>query len=212
MSLDIGAFKSFGLLVACLMLGPIASPARAHCDSLDGPVVKDGRVALEQRDVSPALKWVDVSREAELRATFTQALVVREKDAGAKALADRFFFETLVRLHRAGEGEPFTGLKPAGNIEPGLAESDEALASGSAEALSNDLAAELRAGVRGRHSLVVERAKHANDSVEAGRDYVRAYVDYAHFVEAVHRLVLHGAPHRHPNAAAEQAAGPHGSR
>jgi len=34
-------------------------------------------------------------------------------------------------------------------------------------------------------------------SVAAGRDYVAAYVDYVHFVEAVHRLAEKGAPHKH---------------
>jgi hypothetical protein len=41
-------------------------------------------------------------------------LCVRTLDLEAKALADRYFFETLVRLYRAGEGAAYKGLKPAG--------------------------------------------------------------------------------------------------
>lgn len=189
-----------GLAVALagfVLLGVVASPSQAHCDALDGPVVKDGMAALEQRDVTPVLKWVDAGQEDALRAVFSRALAVRGKGTEAKALADQFFFEALVRLHRAGEGEPFTGLKPAGSIDPGLAAADEALRTGSVDSLSKSLAEEVRAGVRGRHAAVVERARHANDSVEQGREYVRAYVDYVHFVESVHRLVAHGAQHRH---------------
>jgi hypothetical protein len=191
-------------VITGILLGIVALPAQAHCDSMDGPVVKDAVAALEQREVTPVLKWVEASQEDAVRTAFSRALAVRVKGAEARALADQFFFETLVRLHRAGEGEAFTGLKPAGSIEPGLAEADEALRSGTAEALSNDLADEVRAGVRGRHGFVVQRAEHANRSVEEGRAYVRAYVDYAHYIESLHRLVMHGAPHSHAAEAAHK--------
>lgn len=124
-------------------------------------------------------------------------MAVRGKGNDAKALADRFFFETLVRIHRAGEGEAFTGLKPAGEVDPGIAAADRALQSGSANELAQHMSIEVAEGIQKRFALAAERKKHVADSVEAGREYVKAYVDYIHFVESVNRLSSHGASHLH---------------
>jgi len=86
------------------------SVASAHCDTLDGPVVTEGKTALEKGDVTPVLKWVKKEYESEIRTAFEKTLVVRSKGLEASELADMYFFETLVRLHRAGEGAPYTGL------------------------------------------------------------------------------------------------------
>ena len=74
---------------------------------------------FERCDPSPALRWVRKENEAEIRAIFKQVQAARGEGDAAKAVAERFFFETLVRIHRAGEGEPYTGLKPASAIDPG---------------------------------------------------------------------------------------------
>lgn len=180
--------------VLCLAISPAA---RAHCDSRDGPVARDAAAALERRDVDLVLRWVKPADEAAIRTAFERTLAVRAGGAAAKALADDYFLETLVRLHRAGEGEPFTGLKPAGSAEPGLVEADEALRRESADALADELANELRAGIRGRHAHARQRAELAGRDLAAGREYVAAYVDYVHFVEAAHTLVRRGAGHGH---------------
>jgi len=170
------------VVVGLLALGP--PPAAAHCDTLDGPVIEDARVALEARDVTPVLKWVAPAEEPELREAFGHALEVRGLGPEARALADRFFFETLVRLHRQGEGEPYTGLKPAGTrLDPGIAAADEALDTGSVEALATLLAKEIDRGVRQRYARAVETRRHAGDSIERGREYVAAYVDFMHYAE-----------------------------
>jgi hypothetical protein len=181
--------------------------ARAHCDALDGPVAVDARAALEKGDPALVLKWVRAEDEAEIRDAFQAAMVVREEGHAAKALADRYFLETLVRVHRAGEGAAFTGLKPAGGTDPGILAADAALQNGSAKELAERAGAELRAAIERRHATAVERRAHAAESVEAGRAYVAAYVDYVHFVEAVHGLLAaegdqgsgekHGHGHAH---------------
>jgi hypothetical protein len=125
-------------------------------------------------------------------------VAVRANSSDAKALADRYFFETLVRIHRAGEGEAFTGLKPASAVDPGIAAADKALESESPDALAQHLSTAVSEGIRKRFAVALERKKHAEESVEAGREYVEAYVDYIHFVESVNRLVSHGASHKHP--------------
>jgi len=128
------AFVVMAVTAGHLAFAP--TPARAHCDTLEGPVVRDARAALEAQDVTPVLKWVEPDRESEIRQAFEQAQKVRGLGPEARALADRFFFETLVRVHREGEGAPYTGLKPAGTaVDPGIAASDDSLDTGSVEPL-----------------------------------------------------------------------------
>jgi uncharacterized protein DUF6448 len=182
-------------LASLLLL--FSAAASAHCDSLDGPVIRDAIAALEKRDAAPVLKWVKSEHEAEIRGAFARTIAVRGLSREAGQLADRYFFETLVRIHRAGEGEPFTGLKPAGSIEPGIDAADKALEKGSGAALATELAQAVNDGVRRRFDATLAHKQHASDSVDAGRKYVEAYVDYVHFVESVHRLAEHGAPHVH---------------
>jgi len=193
------------MLVATVFLGNVADSAWAHCDSLDGPVARDARVALDKGDPAAVLKWVKKEDEGQIREAFQVALAVRGKGEEAKALADRYFLETLVRVHRAGEGEGFTGLKPSGSVDPGIAAADEALRGGSVTELARRLASAIDEGVRRRFALALERRKRSAESVDAGRSYVEAYVDYIHFVERVDELARHGASHAHgePEAHAE---------
>ena len=163
--------------------------AAAHCDALDGPVVEAARLAIMKGDVTRVLRWVDKAGEKEIREAFALTMKVRSQGDDARKLADMRFFETLVRVHRAAEGEPFTGLKPAGTIDPAFQAADKALRDGAVEAVSLELANSIKHGIRQRFAAVIEKQKHADDSVEAGRAYVAAYVDYAHFVEAVYTLL-----------------------
>ncbi len=170
-----------------LALGGLSTVARAHCDTLDGPVVKAAKLAFERGDVTPVLKWVKQENEAEVREAFEDTLKVRAVGPEARALADRYFFETLVRLHRAGEGAPYTGLKAAGTDPgPAVRGADRALEEGSAEALIKLLSDELAAGVRERFAHALEGKKKAEDSIEAGRDFIAAYVEFVHYAERVH--------------------------
>lgn len=184
-------------ILVALAIWAVPEPVFAHCDSLEGPVVQDARFALEEGDPAAVLKWVAKEDEDEVREAFDLTLAVRAKGDGAGILADAYFFETLVRLHRAGEGEAFTGLKPAGSVDPGIAAADEALRSGSAEELEKRLSAAVREGIQRRFAAALTRKENAATSVEAGREYVEAYVDYVHFVESIHRLASHGASHRY---------------
>lgn len=191
----------FVAVFAMLLGGFLAhGQAQAHCDSLDGPVVQDARLALEKGDPFPVLKWVDKAHEEEIRDAFKQTMAVRAKGSDARALADRYFFETLVRVHRAGEGEAFTGLVAASSVDPGIAAADEALRTGSAKELATHLSSAVSQGIDERFARAVERRKSAGSSIEAGREYVKAYVDYIHFAERINQLTTHGAPHTHQHS------------
>ena len=186
------AFVLAGLVGVFLLLPRIAS---GHCDTLDGPVVLTAKAALEKGDVTPVLKWVKREQEDEIRAAFKKTLAVRAKGADAMELADVYFFETLVRIHRAGEGAPYAGLKPAGAVEPIVAAADKALEMGSGEHLVKEVTDKAAAGIRERYTKVLEKKKQADRSVEAGREFVEAYVDYVHYVERLHLDAARGAGH-----------------
>jgi len=161
-----------------------AAPANAHCDTMDGPVVAAAKAALAKGDVTPVLMWVKKDNELEIRAAFAKTLVVRAKGPEARDLADRYSFETLVRVHRQSEGEPYAGLKPAG-VDPGpaVAGADKALESGSVDSLVSEVAENASSGIRERFRHAMETRKHSGESVEAGRKYVEAYVEFLHYTE-----------------------------
>jgi hypothetical protein len=173
--------------VAALCLALLPSRAAAHCDTVNGPVARDAQAALAAADVTPVLRWVKADKEGEIREAFQHALAVRTLGPEARQLADRFFLETLVRVHREGEGAPYTGLKPAGSeIEPAIAASDKALETGSVDALAALVTTEAEHGIRERFARAAEARKRAGESVERGREYVAAYVDLMHYAERLH--------------------------
>ncbi len=193
----------YGSFAAAVFSAVLLFPrlALAHCDTMDGPVIRSAQTALERKDVTPVLKWVKPEAEAEVKSAFAKTLAVRKQSPEARELADRFFFETLVRVHRAGEGAPYTGLKPAGtSVSPALAAADQALENGSVNRTVDLVTTDASAGIRQRFAAVLEKQRHANDSVQAGREFVAAYVDYVHYVEGLHQAAQ-GATAHHDGAA-----------
>lgn len=183
-------------LLAVLLVTPIQ--ARAHCDTLDGPVVSAAKIALEKGDIKPVLKWVRSADEKEIRDAFGKTLAARKSGPEAKEIADRYFFETLVRIHRAGEGASYTGLQP-GPAEPIIAAADKALDAGSIDNVIKHVSAAVSEGIKKRFSETLERKKHADDNVAAGRQFVESYVEFTHYVERLHNDALgpadvHGKP------------------
>lgn len=181
-----GFIKMIGLIIFSVVICFIPNIANAHCDTLAGPVVITAKAALEKEDVTTVLKWVKKENEKEIREAFAKTLAVRKQGKEAKELADMYFFETLVRIHRAGEGAPYTGLKPGEAIEPIIAESDKTLESGSVDNLVKDVTDAVAKGIREKFAHANETKKHADDSVEAGREYVEAYVLFTHYVERLY--------------------------
>jgi len=178
----------FFVLFAALFLG--ASPARAHCDSLDGPVVKAAQRALETGNVNLVLIWVQKDDEPEVREAFERALTVRRLSPEAKELADLYFFEKLVRIHRAGEGAPYTGLKPAGrDLGLTIPAADKALESGSTEDVEELLTRAMWEGVQERFRTARARRLYRTSDLVAGREYVEAYVVFLHYVEAAYQAL-----------------------
>ncbi len=168
--------------------------AIAHCDSTSGPVIPEAKAALEAGDVTPILKWIMADDEAEIKEAFTRTVAVRALGPEARELADQFFLETLVRLHRAGEGAPYTGIKDE-PPKPIIALADKALANESVEHLIERISGHMATSIRERFVKAVDAKKNKDTSVEAGRAFVEAYVVFVHYVEGIHAAIMSTGEH-----------------
>ncbi len=177
----------------------------AHCDTMNGPIIPEAKAALEKGDVTPILKWVKKENEAEIKHAFAKAVAVRAKGPEAKDLADQYFLETLIRLHRAGEGAPYTGIKDE-PVEPIVALTDEALTKGSADDLIKKMNGFMAEAVKQKFSKVLEAKKAKDSSIEAGREYVEAYVTYTHYVEGIHAAIEAAGGHHHADTVGGSAS------
>jgi hypothetical protein len=146
-----------------------------HCDAIDGPVVKAARKALEVGDVNLILPYVKQDGEAEVVRAFEKVIALRKDGAAVREVADLYFFETVVRVHRAGEGAPYTGLKPAGlDVGPVIPEAERAIETGSPEGLLTLLTVTLRNEVTERFERLIRLRANADKDVEEARKYVEA--------------------------------------
>lgn len=193
-----GALKSGGslkfnmrsiLLALAFML--VSTTAFAHCDSYDGPVIKDALKALDQNNVQLVLKWIEPEQEKEIIPLFDKTYRLKNGDKQVYSIVEKYFLETLVRLHRETEGAPYTGLKPAGSTTPLVVMADNSIAKNDVEGVVNTVTTHLEQVLRDRYSKVAELSKTKENSVEQGRAYVEAYVQYTHTLEALEHL-LHG--------------------
>lgn len=174
------------------------------CDTLEGPVIKLARKALETGNVNHVLPWVRQQDEHEIRQAFDHTLAVRKLGPRARELADRHFFETLVRVHRASEGAPYTGLKsPETDLGPAAPEAHKALETGFNKALVNLLTDAVRSGLHRHYQATMCSKAFPADDVAAGRRYVEAYESYFHYVERLWHAAT-GAAHGHHSEHAEE--------
>ena len=176
-------------LVTAVISMLVISPAFAHCDSYDGPVVKDALQALETNNVALVYKWIRTEQEAEISALFTKTYNLKKGDKEIYSLVEKHFLETLIRLHRQTEGFGFDGIKAAGTTKPIVQLSDKAIETGNVENLINQLNGHIAKVVEDKYNAVKELEKVKNESPEKGRDYVKAYVMYTHSLEAIHDIV-----------------------
>lgn len=170
------------LLFTLLVLVP--RRASAHCDTEDGPAVSDGHKALQTGIANHALKWILPEGDAELRPIFDKAIKVRALGGDAAEVADRYFLENLVRIHRAGEGASYDGIKPTGTVlDPEVLAADEAMETGNLRPLMALISADRHAELRRRFDKARALKQFDVNDLAAGREYVAAYVSFYMFAE-----------------------------
>lgn len=189
------------IFTAGLLLG--SQSAQAHCDSMDGPVAKAAMAALDTNNVNLVLPYAPVTAEGEITVAFAQSLKVRVLGPEAKALADRAFIETTVRLHRAGEGAPYTGLKPAGiDHGPAIPAAERAIETGNLAQVKALLIEEIDHGLQKRFAHVretqhgVREPKTAGD-VPAARERISAELGFVTYVEGLRQAARGVSGHEH---------------
>ena len=156
----------------------------AHCDTMDGPLIKDARLAIAQNNINYALKWVSSKNEAEIKDAFKLMMKVRETGPEGKELAEKYFFETLVRIHRTGEGMPFTGVKPSGTpIDDKVLAADKSIEIGNLSPFKNMVSKDILQELTKRFNKVMSLKNFDVNNVEAGREYIEVYVLFFKFAE-----------------------------
>jgi hypothetical protein len=193
-------YKSLWFLMATMFfVWGLPENSNAHCDSFDGPVIQEALHAIETGRVDPLLKWVDANDEKEIISLFDKTVALKSGDPEVFKIVKKHFLETLVRIHRESEGAPFTGLKPAGSVTPVVKMADQSIENGDVKTLSEKLMAHLQKEVQTKFAHLQETERKKDQSVEEGRKYVAAYVEYTHFLEAVHDVIAGKGGHAEHN-------------
>ena len=180
----------------------------AHCDTMDGPVIKDAKLALDGNNINYALKWIQAADEPELKEAFALAMKVRKQGREAKTLADKYFFDTLVRLHRMGEGVGFTGVKPAGTpVDERILSADRAIEAGNLTPLAGKVSEEMKHELYILFDRVMALKNFDVNDVKAGREYVAAYVNFFKFAEGEEHTTAGGHSEKGAGTSAAPACG-----
>ena len=167
-----------------------------HCDTLSGPVVQAAKRALETGNVNLILPWVPETAESELRKAFEKAYGIRRLGGEASSLADYWFFETAVRLHRTGEGAPYTGLKPAGLDEgPVVPRAERALELGDAAEVTEFLSQTIQEELRHRLEHALSLKDYSKNDVKAARDYVEAMLGFILYSHGLYTYMKNSGQH-----------------
>ena len=194
--------------VGIMVMSPLT--ASAHCDTMEGPTVADGFKAMDTNNINYVLKWVQPKYEKEITEKFNLSMKVKDLSPSAKVLAEQYFFSELVRVHRAGENAPFDGLKPYGTpIDEKVKAADKSIEVGNLSPLEGLLEKEKMPELKERFERVMSLKNFDVNNVEAGREYIEAYVMFFKFAEGEEEH--HGAVEGHGAVASHGAASAHGS-
>lgn len=186
------------LVTGLLIMAVLPKKAYAHCDTMDGPTAKDGQKALETNNINYAFKWIGSEFEEELSKIFELSIKVRNLNEDAKELADRYFLENLVRIHRAGEGAPYIGLKPHGvPVDEKVAAADKSIEIGNLSPLEGLVTHEEMHVLKGLFEKAMSLKEFDENNVEAGREYIEAYVSFFKFAEGEEHDHAHGGHNEH---------------
>lgn len=176
-------FAASGLFMMLLISSFLSKDLYAHCDGIKGPVVISAKKALETGNVNYALIWVSKYNEEAIKNLFQKSVEVRKLSTDARELADMYFFETLVRLHRNGEGEPYEGLKITDkDVPPVIHAADLAIETGNKnELLKYFSKGQDKKEIENRLKEVLSKKHFDINDLEAGRSYVKAYTEFVHY-------------------------------
>jgi len=165
-----------------------------HCDTMDGPVVTAAKKALETGNVNLILPWVARKSEPELKKAFNRTLRARKLGKAAAEVADYWFFETAVRVHRAGEGAAYTGLKPAGlDWGPVVRRAEEAIEKGNSKEVTEFILRTVEEELEERFHKAISKKNYDENNVAAAREYVQAMLGFVLYSHHLYTYVKGGS-------------------
>jgi hypothetical protein len=163
---------------------------------MDGPVVKTAKKALETGNINLILPWAPKRAENEIKNAFERTLRVRKLDKEASDLADYWFFETVVRLHRDGEGAPYTGLKPAGlDWGPIVPKAEEALEKGDAKDVIDFLLKTVEEELQERFNHAMLKKNYDENDIDAAREYIHSMLGFVLYSQLLCKYIKSGGEH-----------------
>jgi hypothetical protein len=166
--------------------------------------VKAAKKALETGNINYVLIWIQKESEKELKSVFEKTLRARKTGKEAQEVADDWFFETAIRLHRAGEGAPYTGLKPAGLDEgPVVPRTEKAIETGDANEAIRFILHAVEEDLTHRFNDVMAKKTYEVNDVAAGRAYVAAFIGWVVYTHHLYTSITGGGGH------AEKGSGHH---
>lgn len=176
--------KKFGFITTMLIMGVFTVNANAHCDTMDGPTVLDGKKAMQENNVNYALKWVEPNSEKEIKEIFNLSMKVKDLSPESKEIAEKYFFGELVRVHREAEGASYTGVKAAGTVTDKIVlAADKSIETGDLAPLEKLIEKDKRAELKKRFNKAMALKNYDVNDVKAGREYIHAYVNFFKFAE-----------------------------
>ncbi len=83
--------RFFSVLFVTAMLFFVSAPAFAHCDSYDGPVIKDAVKAFETNNVTLVYKWITAEQEKEIGDLFNKTYNLKKGDKEIYSIVEKHF-------------------------------------------------------------------------------------------------------------------------
>lgn len=167
-----------------------------HCDTRDGPVVKAAMKALETGNLNFVLIWIPQESEKELKNIFAKTRKARKAGRDAQEVADDWFFENTIRLHRAGEGAAYTGMKPAGLSEgPVVPKAEKAIETGNSQETIDFILGTVEDDLTLRFHHVMDKKNYDVDDVAAGREFIEGFIGWVVYSHHLYEYVKGGGGH-----------------
>jgi hypothetical protein len=167
-----------------------------HCDTRDGPVARAAMRALETRNLNYVLIWIPEESGGELRSFSERTLRARTAGGEAQEVADDWFFENTIRLHRAGEGAAYTGMKPSGLSEgPVVPGAEKAIETGDPGETIAFILKTVEDDLARRFGRVMEKKTYDANDVAAGREFIEAFIGWVVYAHHLYMSVTDAAGH-----------------
>lgn len=148
-------------------------------DMTNGPVMGAAKMALDKGNVNYVLIWVPEESENKLKNLFEKTFCESRAGKDMEDIAINWYFETVKRLHRAGERRLYTCMNPDGSDERSVVPKvKRAIETGEADEIIGFIPKTKEHDFRHRLHHLIEKKNYDVNNVAAGREYVAEFIDF----------------------------------